>query len=279
MRLRLDLGYDGSDFHGWARQPGLRTVQGELEDALDTVLRTEGSSLTVAGRTDTGVHARSQVAHLDLDPELLVQAATHREAGEAALLRRLNGKLPDDVRVHRVTSAPAGFHARFSALWRRYAYRIVDEPAAMDPLLRGQVLAWGRPLDVDAMNQASTQLLGEQDFGAFCRRRSGATTVRTLLDLQWRRCEDGTLVATVRADAFCHNMVRSLVGCLVAVGEGRRPPAWAGEVLVAGMRDPAVRVMRARGLTLEEVAYPDPSGMAARAAQSRALRTLTLPSP
>lgn len=274
MRLRLDLGYDGSDFHGWARQPGLRTVQGELEDALDTVLRTQGCTLTVAGRTDTGVHARGQVAHLDLAPELLVQAATRRESGEAALLRRLNGKLTDDVRVHRVSTAPEGFHARFSAVWRRYAYRIVDDPAAMDPLLRGQVLAWGRALDVDAMNQAATQLLGEQDFAAFCRRREGATTVRTLLDLRWQRCDDGIVLATVRADAFCHNMVRSLVGCLVAIGEGRRGPTWAGEVLAAGLRDPAVRVMKARGLTLEEVAYPGDDRLAARATEARALRSL-----
>jgi tRNA pseudouridine38-40 synthase len=274
VRLRLDLGYDGAGFHGWARQEALRTVQGDLEHALDTVLRTTGSTLTVAGRTDTGVHARGQVAHVDLDPDLLTAAAVRGEtAVEDALLRRLNGVLAPDVRVHRVVTAPPGFDARFSAVWRRYCYRIADRPETVDPLTRGHVLTWPRSLDLDAMNEAAALLLGENDFASFCKKREGATTIRSLLDLGWKRV-DGVAEATVRADAFCHNMVRSLVGCLIAVGEHRREPTWAGEVLARRERDSAVTVVQAHGLTLEEVGYPADDALATQAERSRTVRTL-----
>lgn len=274
LRLRLDLAYDGAAFHGWARQPSLRTVQGDLELALDTVLRLQGSALTVAGRTDTGVHARGQVAHLDVDAGALAAAAgrSGRPAAEA-LCRRLNGVLEPDVRIHRITVAPTGFDARFSAVWRRYAYRIADRPELVDPLTRSHVLAHPRGLDLDAMNAAAARLLGEHDFAAFCRKREGATTIRTLLDLGWKR-QDGILEATVRADAFCHNMVRSLVGCMIAVGEGRREPSWAADVLLARTRDPGVTVVPPHGLTLEEVAYPPDADLAAQAEASRVVRTL-----
>jgi tRNA pseudouridine38-40 synthase len=176
------------------------------------------------------------------------------------------------VRVRRVVEAPDGFDARFSALWRRYAYRITDQPAIVDPLARNHVLAWPRPLDLAAMNEASALLLGEHDFASFCRQREGATTIRTLLELVWARDDGGRAVATVRADAFCHSMVRSLVGCLLAVGDGRRPPAWARDVLRAETRDPAVTVVHPHGLTLEEVAYPDDPEVGARADVTRARR-------
>jgi tRNA pseudouridine38-40 synthase len=274
VRVRLDLAYDGAGFHGWARQPGLRTVQGDLEGALDTVLRVQGSSLTVAGRTDTGVHARGQVAHLDADPETVAAVAGRAEPDAyAALVRRLNGVLGTDVRVRRVVAAPTGFDARFSAIWRRYCYRIVDDRAAVDPLARGHVLAWGRALDLDRMNDAAALLLGEHDFASFCRKREGATTIRSLLELSWARV-DGIAEATVRADAFCHNMVRSLVGCLVAVGEGWQEPAWGAVVLARGRRDSAVTVVQPHGLTLEEVGYPPDDELADQAARSRVVRTL-----
>ena len=268
MRLRMDLAYDGTDFHGWAKQPGLRTVQGELESALTTILRISEAEVTCAGRTDTGVHARGQVTHVDIE---------HEVGTAAGLRRRLDGLLPPDIRVRRVVAAADGFDARFSAVWRRYAYRIADDPAAADPLTRGHVLTWRHALDVDAINAASKELLGHHDFAAFCKRREGATTIRTLLDLSWVRDENGLLVGTVRADAFCHHMVRSLVGCLMAVGEGRHPASWAGDVLAAATRDPAVKVVPAHGLTLEEVGYPPDADLATRADTARRLRTLEDP--
>jgi tRNA pseudouridine38-40 synthase len=270
VRLRIDLAYDGGAFHGWAAQPELRTVQGELEAALATVLRVPEVATVCAGRTDTGVHARGQVVHLDVADEVLVGAAGRSEGDPAAAVaRRLNGVLPDDVRVRRVAVAADGFDARFSPLWRRYAYRVCD--GVPDPLTRSHVLAWPRPLDVDAMNDASAALLGLHDFAAFCKQREGATTVRTLLDLAWVRSGD-VLTGTVRADAFCHHMVRSLVGCLIAVGEGRRGASWPGEVLASAVRSPAVTVVPAHGLTLEEVGYPPDAELADRAGESRARR-------
>ena len=274
MRLQIDLAYDGGDFHGWAAQPDLRTVQGELERALRTVLRLDAAPVTCAGRTDTGVHARGQVTHVDVAEESLA-ALPGRSAdpAEEVLLRRLNGVLPADVRVHGVRRAAAGFDARFSALWRRYCYRVADRPDGVDPLTRNHVLAWPRRLDVEAMQVASAALVGEHDFAAFCKRREGATTIRTLLDLEWQRRPDGVVEALVRADAFCHHMVRSLVGCLLAVGEGRRPVAWPAEILAAQVRDPAVTVVPSHGLTLEQVAYPPDDEMAARADAARRVRS------
>ena len=269
VRLRVDLSYDGSGFSGWAAQPGRRTVEAELAQALGRVLRLPGPpKLTVAGRTDAGVHARGQVAHADVPA--VTWAAT---AGRA--VARLAGVLPADIRVRAADLAPDGFDARFSALWRRYSYRVCDDPAAADPLRRHETLWWPRRLDLAAMTEAAASLAGEHDFAAFCRRREGASTVRTLRVLDWRRDGDGVAVATVVADAFCHNMVRALVGALLAVGEGRRPPSWPAEVLAAGVRDPAVRVVAPHGLCLEEVAYPPPAELAARAAETRQRRTAT----
>ncbi|WP_037575393.1 tRNA pseudouridine(38-40) synthase TruA [Phaeacidiphilus oryzae] len=273
VRVRLDLAYEGTEFSGWARQPGRRTVQGELESAIPTVLRMHGETveLTVAGRTDAGVHARGQVAHVDLPLEVF------EACGEERLLRRLAGRLPWDVRVWRVSRAAAGFDARFSAVWRRYAYRVCDQEAGVDPLMRRHVLWHDRPLDVDRMNEAASALRGEHDFAAYCKRREGATTIRELLDLRWEReASTGFAVAAVRADAFCHNMVRALVGAMLAVGGGQREVSFPGEVLAAGVRDSRVHVVRPHGLTLEEVGYPADSALALRAAEARRVRSLSL---
>jgi tRNA pseudouridine38-40 synthase len=268
VRLRIDLAYDGSGFSGWAAQPGRRTVEDVVATALGRVLRLPGPlGLTVAGRTDAGVHARGQVVHADVPAA--AWPAADRGAGPLA---RLNAVLPADVRVHAVAPAPDGFDARFSALWRRYSYRVCDEEARADPLRRHETLWSFRRLDLAGMNEAAAALLGEHDFAAFCRRRPGATTVRTLRVLDWRRDGDGRAVATMVADAFCHNMVRALVGALLAVGEGRRPPGWPAEVLAAAVRDPAVRVVPPHGLCLEEVGYPRPAELAARAAETRRVR-------
>jgi tRNA pseudouridine38-40 synthase len=271
VRVRIDLSYDGSAFSGWAAQPGRRTVEDVVAAALGRVLRLPVTpnppKLTVAGRTDAGVHARGQVAHVDV-PGAAWSAASGR------LLARLASILPADVRVRAAGLAPAGFDARFSALWRRYAYRVCDDEGAADPLRRHETLWYFRRLDLDAMNEAARLLLGEHDFAAFCRRREGATTIRALRVLDWRRDGDGIATATVVADAFCHNMVRSLVGALLAVGEGRHPPGWAAAVLAAAVRDPAVRVVAPHGLCLEEVGYPPPGELAARAAETRTVRTI-----
>jgi tRNA pseudouridine38-40 synthase len=262
VRIRLDLAYDGTAFHGWAAQPRLRTVQGELQAALATILRVESVSVVCAGRTDAGVHARGQVVHFDVEDPVEPEP----------LVRRLNGILSADVRIRRAVEAAPGFDARFGALWRRYAYRIADRPEAVDPLTRGHVLSWGRPLDLEAMNSASALLVGRHDFASFCKQREGATTIRTLEELYWVREESGVLVGTVRADAFCHSMVRSLVGCLITIGEGRQPVEWAGQILSAEERSSSVAVVHAHGLTLEEVAYPADDELAARAEQTRAKR-------
>ncbi len=275
VRLRLSIAYDGTDFSGWAAQPGRRTVQGVVEAALGTVLRTDPPTLTVAGRTDAGVHARGQVCHVDVaeDAWRSLPGRSDRQPG-AALVHRLAGVLPLDVRVFQAEPAPPGFDARFSALWRRYAYRVADSPAGVDPLRRSHVLWHRRPLDLAAMNAAAGGLLGEHDFAAFCRARRGATTIRTLMTLHWDRAEGGLAVATVQGDAFCHNQVRALVGALLAVGEGRRPIDWPARVLAARVRDPAVSVVPPHGLTLEEVGYPRDDELAGRAAEARRMRTL-----
>jgi tRNA pseudouridine38-40 synthase len=266
LRVRVDLSYDGAGFSGWAAQPGRRTVEEVLSVALGHVLRLpEPVRLTVAGRTDSGVHARGQVAHADVP-------AAAWEAHADAVLRRLSRALPPDLRVRSIEPAPEGFDARFSALWRRYAYRISDDPTTADPLRRYDTFWNQRPLNLAAMNEAAASLLGDHDFAAFCRKREGATTVRALRQLSWERDADGVAVGRVIADAFCHNMVRSLVGSLLPVGEGSRPPSWPAELLRAAVRDPAVRVVPAHGLSLEEVRYPEPDQLAARAVVTRRVR-------
>ena len=284
-RLRLDIAYDGSAFTGWAKQPGIRTVQGELEGALATVFRRFGPppTLTVAGRTDAGVHATGQVAHLDLtDAQLAHLAAPHGRGAKAAqptsaLAKRLNGiaGLKSDVYVSAVTVAPEGFDARFSPIWRRYEYRIADAAATRNPLLRGHTVWYPATLDVDAMNTAARELLGLHDWAAYCRPREGATTIRELQEFRWDRDASGVLIAALRADAFCHSMVRALVGATVAVGERKLER----ERLV-GIRDEAQRtsefkVMPAAGLTLVDVGYPDAAELGSRAAQTRARRIST----
>jgi tRNA pseudouridine38-40 synthase len=266
-RIRLDLAYDGTGFTGWARQPGLRTVQGVLEDALATVFRRQGDPprLVVAGRTDVGVHATGQVAHVDLTPEQFAHLAN---AGQLA--KRVNGiaGLSSDVRVRRAAIAPPGFDARFGALWRRYEYRIADHPDAQDPRRRSHTLWHPAPLDEQAMHDAAQSLLGLHDFAAFCRPREGATTIRTLQAFEWSRDADGVLVARLQADAFCHSMVRALVGaCVGAASEARA-------ILDAAVRTSAFKVMPAKGLTLVEVGYPPDAELAARAEQTRGKRSL-----
>ena len=280
-RIRLDLAYDGGGFTGWAKQPGLRTVQGELEAALATIFRKTAPvpMLTVAGRTDVGVHATGQVAHLDLDDAQVAHLDRPRRGGSAplgldALVRRLNGiaGAAGDVQVQRATFAPPGFDARFAALWRRYEYRIADAAALRDPRRRGYELWHPTALDGAAMDDAGRTLLGLHDFASFCRPREGATTIRTLQEFSWDRDADGVLVARVRADAFCHSMVRALVGACLAAGDGKLSPGRVTELREAAARTSEFVVVPAKGLTLVEVGYPPDDELAARAEQTRARR-------
>ncbi len=274
-RIRIDLAYDGSGFSGWAKQPGRRSVAGVLEEVICRVLRTtpHDVSIVVAGRTDAGVHATGQVCHVDLaDTVALPQDAD----GLAKLTRQLNGALGSSGQVvlRAVRIAPDGFDARFSALSRQYGYRIADKGATRDPRLRHHTVWLDDRLDVGAMNQLSAALLGVHDWASFCRARPGATTIRDLQVFTWTREHDGVVVGDVIADAFCHSMVRSLVGAAVAVGTGR---CGVDDVLQA--RDSRTRTslwktMPAHGLTLHNVVYPPVSELQARQHATRGKRTL-----
>lgn len=279
-RFRLDLAYDGTSFAGWARQPAQRTVQGVLEQALSDIVRRRAPDprLIVAGRTDTGVHALGQVAHVDLTDEqldaLLRPGRGPVPDAATALVTRLNGilGLEADVVVHRASVAPEGFDARFSAVDRRYRYRVADTLEARDPLDRHRTVWHPAHLDLERMRTAAHSMLGLHDFGAFCRSREGATTIRTLQVFDWARGRDGVLVAELIADAFCHGMVRALVGATVAVGDGRLDPDRIPQLLATASRTSEFPVMPAKGLTLISVGYPPDEQLAERAARTRARR-------
>jgi tRNA pseudouridine38-40 synthase len=309
-RVRLDLAYDGTGFAGWAKQPGLRTVQGTLEDALAQLLVRDppAPALVVAGRTDAGVHATGQVAHLDLTdaqvasldraPRGRAARSTPASSGAvpedvaadpgsapaphvpsveraaAALARRLNGVLGtrSDVVVTASAPAPAGFDARFSATWRAYRYRISDASGPRDPLQRHRTVEVPVALDAGALQEAADALLGLHDFAAYCKPREGASTIRTLQELTWTRGPDGALEAVVRADAFCHSMVRALVGACVAAASGRATVARLRELLDVRQRTSEFSVLPARGLVLERVGYPADDELEARNAITRARR-------
>lgn len=274
MRLRLGVAYDGTEFSGWAVQPDRRSVAGELDAVLRTLFG-EPRGLTVAGRTDAGVHATGQVCHVDVPETAWEAVATRRGTSEpdpVVAVRRLAGVLPPDVRVTSVAVVDDRFDARFAAYRRRYAYRVTDDPAGPAPLRRYDTLGWPRPLDAAAMAAAAGGLLGEHDFAAYCRRKENATTIRELQRLDVTRAAD-VVTVSVAADAFCQAMVRSLVGALLAVGEGRRPVDWPASLLTRTERASEVTVAPAHGLTLVGVDYPDdPVGWAARDAATRRRR-------
>ena len=253
-RLRIDLAYDGSNFAGWAKQPDRRTVQECIEEALAKISRITPETI-VAGRTDAGVHATGQVIHVDLPESVALDD----------LVYKLNRILDEDVRIHNISIAPEAFHARFSALRRRYRYKILDENKVLDPLARLDVATWYRPLDLDVMNKTSALLLGEHDFAAFCKYREGATTTRTLEKYEWKRSAEGFLVADIVADAFCYSMVRNLVGAVVCVADGRFDPEWIIGVLNNKERVSDSLVFSGRGLTLYQVDYPSDTELLERA--------------
>lgn len=271
-RLRLDLAYDGTDFSGWAKQPGLRTVEGEIEAGLALILQTEPGEvrLTVGGRTDAGVHSRGQVAHIDVSGEQL--ATWNKSDAMARRLNRVVSRSAPDVVIHSVREVPAAFDARFGALRRRYEYRVRPGQARRDPLTARFTADFTRDLDLGVMQQASADLLGLQDFTTFCKAREGATAVRELLTFEWRETSDGAFAARIEADAFCHSMVRALVGSIVAVGSKRISGAELRDLRDARERTSRFTVMPAKGLSLEEIVYPADDELEARAAQTRARR-------
>ncbi len=261
LRFRIDYSYDGTNFSGWAKQRDQRTIQGEMESALEPLTRNP-IALQVAGRTDAGVHATAQVAHFDL-PE---RDQNGDEWDAADIAYRLNRMLTEEIRIHSIALAPKFFHARFSALSRSYIYKIADGGQLLPPLLRYYTASWYRPLDIAAMSEAIAPLLGEHDFAAFCKARETGTTIRTLKEFSFARGDDNFITARITADAFCHSMVRSLIGAAVCVGEGRFKPSWMKEVLDGRERIGESLVFPARGLTLTNVTYPSETELEARLA-------------
>ncbi len=259
LRFRIDYAYDGTNFHGWAKQPQLRTIQGELENSLEKLTGSK-IDLIVAGRTDRGVHALAQVTHFDLP----AGDRQEREWNLEELRYRLNQMLEEDIRILKLSQAPAFFHARFSALRRRYRYKIADDNRQILPLDRFDIAPWYRLLDLDLMNQASALMLGKHDFAAFCKVGGVGTSIRTLETFHWRR-ESDLLIAEVIADAFCYSMVRNLVGATVCVGEGRFPVNWMISLLENKERVSESMVFPGRGLTLVGVDYPQDFELEARA--------------
>ena len=265
-RIRVDCQYDGSDFSGWSIQPDRRSVQSVIEDVLSRVLDCEITT-TVAGRTDAGVHAQGQVFHFDIPNSLRANWDLD------SLLYISNRILTSEIRFTSIAQAPSDFHARYSALRRRYRYQLLDGARTLNPLERVATIAYHRELDESAMNLASTLLLGEHDFAAFCRAREGTTTIRCLEEFAWSRGDDGVLRAAIVADAFCHNMVRSLVGAMMMVGDQRWDPNRPREILDSKVRHS--HIAPAAGLTLMEVEYPAPAeyGQRAKRVTARSLRT------
>ena len=265
-RLRVDIAYDGSDFFGWGAQPDRRTIQDLVEGAFSTISQVKVDSI-VAGRTDAGVHATGQVIHVDLPEQLFTSEFSYQD-----LQYKLNRILDEDVRIMAITPAPAGFHARFSALRRYYSYKIIDSNQVIPPLARRDITSWYRPLDFALLTEASTRLLGHHDFAAFCKFREGGTTIRTLERYQWARDSDGVLIADVVADAFCYSMVRNLIGAVICVADARKEAAWLGELLANKERVSDSLVFPARGLTLYKVDYPDDNQLLERAEKTIAKR-------
>ncbi len=271
FRFRIDLSYDGTDFFGWAKQLDLRTVQGELVEALKTIFgpTEDDFAMRVAGRTDTGVHAEGQVVHIDLTKEQFKRLGhNHDVAG------RLNKLLTrGDVWVKEFEPAPPGFDARFSASNRRYIYKIADKGSPKSPQLARYALYHLRHLDEKKMNEASQALLGLHDFASYCRPRSFGSTIRHLQKINVTR-KNGVIEVELVADAFAHNMVRSIVGALIKVGDGKATKADLSRVLAMKKRTATGwKVVEPHGLTLMKIGYPAESKLAAQAIATQRIRT------
>ena len=262
IRIRGKIAYDGKDFSGWGMQPDRRTVQGDLEDAISTLLRVDRVIVQCAGRTDAGVHATAQVIHFDI---------AEKDAMEMKdLTYKINAILPEDISIQELEVTTADFDARFAALSRSYEYLIYQ--GQRNPLLRDRAHRSYLPLDVQAMNDASQSLIGLHDFSAFCKKREGATTIRTLMKFDWSELPDGLIKVELEADAFCYSMVRGLIGAVLAIGEGKFDKAWLENYLAGKEREAHVFAAPALGLTLVDVKYPAPDEYAKRIAETLQVR-------
>jgi tRNA pseudouridine38-40 synthase len=262
FRYRIDLAYDGTDFNGFSKQPELRTVAGELLSGLVKIFGEdeEDFRMRVAGRTDKGVHAQAQVVHLDLTTEQLKRIRRGHGVAE-----RLNKIIDPDVRVISFEEADPGFHARFSALSRRYRYSIADRSVTPNPMTSRYQLEILWHLDVAPMIEAAKEFTGLRDFRAFCKERDGTTTIRELREISIKRRPNGVIDIEIEADAFCHNMVRSIVGALMSAGSGRTSMAAIRKALKGKRTQHAYKVQAPEGLTLIKIAYPAKSKLAAQA--------------
>jgi len=257
-RIVLGIEYDGSRFLGWQTQPGGGTVQDALEAAIATIAGQPDVSVTCAGRTDRGVHARGQVVHFD----------TGADRPDSAWVRGVNALLPESVAVVWSMRTAAGFHARYSARSRTYRYLLINR--TVRPALEARHAGWFHaPLDLEAMRAAARHLVGEHDFSAFrsseCQAKS---PVRTLHSLEIA-ATGGRIEFTIRANAFLHHMVRNIVGTLVYVGKGKHAPQWAAEVLESRDRARAAPTFAPEGLCLEHVEYGGEWNLPSRAAAMR----------
>ena len=268
IRIRGKIAYDGKDFSGWGMQQDRRTVQGDLENAISTLLRVDRVIVQCAGRTDAGVHATAQVIHFDI---------AEKDAMEMKdLAYKINAILPEDISIQELEVTTPDFDARFAALSRSYEYLIFQGPR--NPLLRDRAYRSWAPLDVTAMNDASQSLIGLHDFSAFCKKREGATTIRTLMKFVWTETPDGLIKVELEADAFCYSMVRGLIGAVLAIGEGKFDKAWLENYLAGKEREAHVFAAPAWGLTLVDVKYPEPGDYAKRIAETLQARDSDGPS-
>jgi tRNA pseudouridine38-40 synthase len=270
VRLRLDFAYEGTDFAGWAKQPDQRTVQGEILRALSNIFEQDPDEFTlvVAGRTDAGVHANGQVAHLDLTQQQFQGPGRN-------LKQRLNSLMDEDVRIYTVSLAPAGFDARFAAIHRRYIYRIADANSVQSPISARNTLFIWKDLNLVAMQDTVKELIGLHDFASFCKPRPGSSTIRDLksISIKRRYSRDNVIEIELMADAFCHNMVRSIVGALIAVGDGRATKDDIAKLFARADRVGSYKVVDPKGLTLVEIGYPAADLMEQQVLNTKAVRS------
>lgn len=277
MRLRFSVAYDGTHFHGWAAQPGLRTVQGELTDIVETIFQQQ-VEMIVAGRTDAGVHARAQVFQIDVDNSAPLDiTGTAMPAPQPQLVRRVNKMLAsrgiNDIVIRHCELTFPQFNARFCAQSRTYSYLIGDSVDTWIPT-RTDIARIVAPLDVQKMNDAAQSFVGEHDFLAYAKPREGASTIREVLSYNVRRdLTTGIIESTVVGDAFCHSQVRFMTGALIEIGRGRRDANWLRQGLDSGKRPVGLQLAAPEGLTLVGVDYPErPEDMEAQQRKAQRFR-------